>query len=294
MPKQSLNEAVDIMLTPQLYTVKKENLPLKYAFQVKKIVASMFNGLLDSSKNYEYMVYREGEKWVCIAYSPREIEDFLFSKNIKHEYINKIFFAEQSQKFFTAPVLLGMKDALISIDNSVVVIPQIALPQNSEILKFDKYFIPKRGISVQGNSHSVISKKQSIIFSGLFIVFAISFIYEGWYLGDSSQGIYKEMQKLKDEYPALKSDYTRKSIVQKYRTIDKIERGKREIIKTLAGLIFKGVEIETFKMNEKRFTVRFQCSSVKVAKRLRDLSKKVGFDSVKILTGNIVNIEENL
>jgi len=291
MPKQSLDKTVNIMLTPQFYTVKKEKLPLKYTFQVKKIVASMFDGLLDSSKKYDYMVYKEGDLWVCIAYSLEEIENFLFSKDIKYENINKIFFAEQSQKLFTAPVLLGTKDALVSIDNFVVIVPQVALLDNVEILNIDEQFIPKHGISMHSSSHSLIGKKYSIGFSVLFTVFAIIFVVEGWQLENNLQ-IFQKIQKLKDEYPTLKSDYTRKSIVQKYRAIDKIERKKRDIVKSLAGLIFKGVKIEIFKMNEKRFVVRFQCSNAKVAKRLKDLAKKAGFNSVKTLTGNIVNIEE--
>ncbi len=292
MPKQSLNKAVNVMLAPQFYTVKKENLPLKYAFQVKKIVPSLFDGLLDSSKDYEYMVYKESEQWVCIAYSLKEIESFLLSKDIKYEYINNIFFAEQSQKLFTAPVLLGIRDALVSIENSVVIVPQIALLENSETLKIDESFTPKKGISLNGSSQSIIGKKHSIGFSLLFVVLAMAFLFEGWHLGNTSQGIHEKMQELKDEYPALKSDYTRKSVAQKYRAIDKAERKKREAVKTLAGMIFKGVKIETFKMNDKRFIARFQCSDSTVAKKLRELSKKAGFNSVKTLTGNIVNIEE--
>ncbi|MCK5677360.1 MAG: hypothetical protein KAH72_02665, partial [Flavobacteriaceae bacterium] len=80
----------------------------------------------------------------------------------------------------------------------------------------------------------------------------------------------------------------------KYKTIDKNERRKRDVVKTLAGMIFKGVKVGSFTLNEKTFKVEFICSDAKVAKRLVQLAKKSEFNSAKIVTGNVVHIEEKL
>jgi hypothetical protein len=46
MERVTLVESVNVMLTPQFYTLKKEALPVKYAYQAKKIAPSLFEGLL--------------------------------------------------------------------------------------------------------------------------------------------------------------------------------------------------------------------------------------------------------
>jgi len=294
MGQQSLSAPVNLLLTPQFYTLKKETLPLKYAFQAKKIAASLFDGLLDPAQKYEYMVYKEEDSWVFIAYDLQVISTFLQSKGIQAEQVAKIFFAQQSLSSFTAPVLLGEKDALLAIDDSVVLVPKSVLGEALQTLKIDESFTPKAGIALEGSFHSFISQKQAIGLATLFTLFALAFFIEGWRYGSESDEIKKEIAALLEAYPSLQSQYTRKSVAQKYKTIDRKERRKREMIKTLSGMIFKGVKVDSFKMNEKGFQIRFNCSDAKVAKRLRELSKKVGFNSVKTLTGNVVAIEEKL
>jgi len=294
MKKQSLSHAVNIMLTPQFYTLKKESLPLKYLYQAKKIAPSLFDGFLGDSQKYEYFVYREEDEWVFIAYDMEAISEFLSSKDIKPEKVAKIFFAQQVSDSFTAPVLLGEKEALVSLNDTVVVIPQGVLQESSETASFTDAFTPGTGVAPQGTHASVLSKKQTIGLAAFFTLFAFMFFVEGWRYSHNSQATQEEMQILLEDNPSLQSQYSRDSIASKYKTIDKNERRKREVIKTLASMIFKGVKVSTFQMNEKNFKVEFTCSDAKVAQRLVQLVKKSEFNSVKIMTGNVVHIEEKL
>ena len=294
MEVQTLSHSVNIMLTPQFYTLKKEELPLKYLYQAKNIAPSLFDGFLEDAHKYNYLVYREENEWIFIAYDLVAISDFLVSKGIKLEQIGKIFFAQQASSSFTAPVLLGEREALITLDNTVVIIPKIALDEKSEVVLFDDSVTPKTGVTLQGTHGSLLSQKQTIGLSVFFILFAFMFFVEGWRYSHDSQGTQEEMQMLLDEHPSLQSQYTRESISAKYKTIDKNERKKRDIVKTLAGMIFKGVKVGSFSLNEKVFQVEFICSDAKVAKRLIQLAKKSEFNSAKIMTGSVVHIEEKL
>jgi len=294
MKEQSLSDAVNIMLTPQFYTLKREKLPLKYLYQAKNIATSLFDGFLENAQKYDYLVYKEKDEWIFLAYDLEAISNFLVSKGIKLEQIGKIFFAQQASAYFTAPVLLGEKDALVSLDNTVVIIPQNALQNKSGILDFDNSFTPKTGVTPVGTHSSVLRKKQTIGLTVFFALFAFMFFVEGWRYSHNSQATQEEMQMLLEEHPSLQSQYTRESIAVKYKTIDKNERRKREIVKVLAGMIFKGVKVASFDLNEKAFKVEFSCSNAKVAKRLAELAKKVKFTSAKIITGNSVYIEEKL
>ena len=294
MPQQDLNETINIMLTPQFYTLKKEPLPIKYAFQAKNIAPSLFDGLLENTENYDYMVYKEGDSWVFIAYDLRAITIFLESKNIRVEKVGKIFFAQQALESFDAPVLLGAKDALVAIDNTVVLVPKSAVKEEHKAKVFNDTFTPSSGISLQQSFHSYLSQKQAIGLATLFTLFALSFMVEGWRYSASEEEIKAEISTLLEAYPALQSQYTRKNVAEKYKRIDLLERRKRDMIKSLAGMIFKGVKVESFKMDDKGFVIRFVCSDAKVVKKLRELSKKIGFKSAKSLTGNVLMLEEKL
>jgi hypothetical protein len=282
------------MLTPQFYTLKKERLPLKYLYQAKKIAPSLFDGFLEDSEKYEYFVYKDKDEWIFIAYDPEAISNFLFSKGIKPENIAKIFFAQQVSASFTAPIILGEKESLISLNNTVAVIPRSVMQENSETLVFDESFMPKTGVTLQGVHGSLLNNKQTVGLTVFFTLFALMFFMEGLRYTNDSKAMQEEMQLLFNEYPSLQSQYTRDSIAAKYNMIDNNERKKREIVKTLAGMIFKGVKVKSFSMNEKLFKVDFICSDAKVAKRLLQLAKKSKFTSAKIMTGNEVHIEEKL
>ena len=294
MKEHSLSHSVNIMLTPQFYTLKKEKLPVKYLYQAKKIAPSLFDGLVEDIQKYDYLVYKEEDEWVFIAYDLEVISNFLLSKGIKPEQVVKIFFAQQASSSFTGPVLLGEREALISLDNTVVIVPQVALKENDDILLFGDSFTPKTGVTLQGVHGSILNKKQTMGLAAIFILFSFMFFVEGWRYAHDSQAIEEEMQVLLEEHPSLQSEYTRESIATKYRTIDKNERKKREVVKTLAGMIFKGVKVGSFKLNEKEFKIEFVCSDAKVAKRLVQLAKKVTFNSAKVMTDNVVHIEEKL
>ncbi len=80
--------------------------------------------------------------------------------------------------------------------------------------------------------------------------------------------------ELFEAYPSLQSKYTRDSIVTKYKTIDTTERKKRDIIKMVSGMIFKGVTLTSLEIDEKEYKVQFSCKDAQVAKRLKELATK--------------------
>ncbi len=286
----SLDHTVNVMLTPQFYTMKQEELPVKYLYQAKKIAPSLFDGLLDEEGAYAYFVFREDDHWVFIAYEPEKIRDFLLTKGIAPEHLSKIFFAQQSRDMFKDPVVLGEKEVLMNIDGSVALVPTGILSEDHETAVFDERFTPRSGVSLSGGS-TLINKKETILLATVFLIFAAVFFVEGRQYTKGLQMQEKKMQDLLSSYPSLQSKIQRDSVALKYRTIDTKERHKREIIKTLGTMIFKGVRLNTFEMNEKKFKVIFSCENSKIVKKVETLAKKAHFSVKSGKNSNIVVIE---
>jgi len=294
MKDVSLSHSVNVMLTPQFYTLKKEALPVKYLYQAKNIAPSLFEGLLEAGRSYRYLVFKEKDDWTFIAYDPEKISTFLASKGIKPEEVSKLFFAQQALSSFTGPVLLGTKEALIALDDTVVVVPQSALSKEITPLGFGNSFTPGTGVSLDGAHGSVLSLKQSIALTVVFSLFAGMFFVEGWRYGNDAKEGKKEMQRLLDAYPSLQSRMKRENIAAKYKMIDTAERKKREIIKILSTMIFKGVALISFSLSKKGFKVQFSCHDAKIAKRLKELAGKEKFSASNIAGTNDVMIEGTL
>ncbi|MEN8727616.1 MAG: hypothetical protein ABF276_06595 [Sulfurovum sp.] len=295
MKHVTLSQSVNVMLPPQFYTLKKEVLPLNYAYQAKKIAPSLFDGLLEEGKQYEYMVWKEGEEWVFLAYDLETITEFLESKGFALENVSKLFFAQQSVDLFDKPLWLGDNDALVSLDHMAVVVPRGALTQDEgSSLVFDNSFTPKKGVMLQGAYGSVLSMKEASLLAAIFTIFALMFFVEGWRYSDNAKAGEAQMQELLEAYPSLQSKYTRDSIVAKYKTIDTVERKKRDIIKTVSGLIFKGVTLTSLEINDKKYQVQFTCKDAQVAKRVQALAKKNKLNTSMIAGSNDLKMEGTL
>ena len=294
MQRVFLKESVNVMLTPQFYTLRKETLPVKYAYQAKKIAPSLFDGLLEESDSYEYMVFKEEEQWVFIAYDLKYIGSFLASKGIERSMVSKIFFAQQVVDKFSAPLALGEKEALVMLDDSMVVVPLTALgEEESPDLKFDKTFTPQKGVSLQGDLGSFLTKKQAYALSGVLLLFAALFVAEGLRYDGGESGE-EELQALYEAHPALQSSYTREEVLNKYRNIDTQERKKRDGVKKLSNLIFKGVTLTKLTVTDSKYKADFTCVSTAVSKKLELLAKKEKLKPSKIKNSHNLNIEGTL
>ena len=92
----------------------------------------------------------------------------------------------------------------------------------------------------------------------------------------------------------MESSYTRKSIAAKYKAIDTKERKKRDIVKSLSDMIFKGSKLRSLSMDNKRFKAEFSCKDADVSKKLNELAKKEKFNTSKIANSNNLKIEGTL
>lgn len=280
MNRVILDHPVNVMVTPQFYTLKKESLPVKYAYQAKKIAPSLFEGLLEEGE-HKYAVFQEDDTWVFIAYNMEKILDFLASKGVESENIGKLYFAQQALDSFTRPMSLNESEALVVMDKVLVVVPTMVLADDEfPTSYFDNQFTPKQGITVKSNKNpteSMVGDQQSWLLAGVFVLFAGMFFVEASRYQGGDVSANDELETLYEAYPELASAYTRDDISQKYRTIDLNERKKREMIKSIGSMIFKGSILTSLTVNDKGFSALFACEGSDVSSHLKTLAGKKNY-----------------
>jgi len=288
------SEGINIMLTPQFYTIKREPLPVKYAYQAKRIAPSLFDGLLEDVENNKYFVFKEENTWLFIAYDTEKIKTFLQRKGIEIAQVSKIFFVEQVADRFTAPMLLGEQDALVNINDTMTIVPQIALNPDEKPIQINANFTPKKGVAFEGRGKSMVSTNEAYTLAAIFVLFAIIYFVEGSRYGGENEAQTLEMQTLLENHTSLQSSYARKSISNKYKKIDNKERKKRDVIKALSHMIFKGSTLTSLFVDDKKFQAQFACKDASISKKLKELAKKEKFNTTKIANSNDVKIEGTL
>jgi len=294
MAPHSVDEVINVMLTPQFYTLKREALPVKYAYQAKKIAPSLFEGLLDEEGEYAYDVQKSDDGWEFIAYDLDKIKHFLQQKGIPAEKIDKLFFAQQAAEHIDAPVSLGESQALVNLNGTVTIVPKAALDQTAQFVQPDSSWTPKRGITVGGSAGSFLTKRQALALAAVLLLFGVMWIVEGTKYGGDVKQEQREIARLLEAYPALQSSYTRKSVAEKYQKLDRQERKKRDVIKALSKMIFKGVTLTSLKIDDKHFQAAFSTADKSVAEKLKLLAKKEKFNTTDIKGSSDIRIEGQL
>ena len=206
------------------------------------------------------------------------------SKNISFEHISKLFFAEQALRDFGKPYLLNEKEALTVVNDTVVVIPTSAI-EAAQYITLSDIKKPSKSISLHSAYASVLSRKQSLGLTAIFVLFAGLFVVEGMrYGGDTKVGT-QEYARLIEANPSLESQYKRESIAAKYRKIDSTEKQKRDLVKKLGGFTRTGVELQLLRIDDKGFTAHYTVKNDGIMKRMESEAKKAKFSVSKSADG---------
>lgn len=296
MKKRTLadDEKINLMLTPQFYTMKREEVPVKYAYQAKKIASSLFEGLIEDIESHKYFVVKEKEAWLFVAYDENKIKIFLESKNIDTQNIAKLYFCEQSVEQFNAPVLIGETEALVNLSGKVTIVPQVVLSPEERVIQVTNAFTPKNGVNLEGRGASFISTNEAYTFAVIFTLFAVLYFIEGSRYGGNKEAQKEEIKLLLEDNPSLQSTYKRESIANKYRVIDIKERKKRDVMKSLSKMIFKGSTLTRLMIDETKFKAAFSCSSATIATKVKELAKKAKLNTTKDAKSQMIIVEGKL
>jgi len=285
--------SINIMLSPQFYTMKRETLPIKHQYQAKKLASSVFESLLKDDVEYQYFVYKDRDDWIFIAYDQIEVSTFLDKVGIPLENISKLLFAQQYLDKFNIPLVLSDKELLASIDNTAVVIPSSIIGDKMTNRKFNEKIQNRDGISFGFSNNSIFEYKEAIIISSVLTIFAFIFIIEGIKYKNTLTQMEDEIALVLSKYPSLQSKYSRDNIAKKYKKIDIKERKKRDILKGLSSLLIRGVTLSSLSINSKNFYTTLKTPNEETLIRIKKIAIKKGYKTSR-KGEDIIKIEGKL
>ena len=181
-----VDENSSFILSPSFYWIKKEEIPVKSLREAQKVAKSLFDYLPDSHE-LKFVVNKKEDRFLFIAYNPKEILAALKAKGIKKP--NNIYLAQEA--FFEKNVLLNEQEALITVDDIVIKVPVSLIQKGLE--DFQKIDLSKLDLKepIKINYFNVIDKEYVKIALPLAI---ISFLF----LGEVVM-LYKENRSILDK-----------------------------------------------------------------------------------------------
>jgi len=281
MPVVQGSDKVDLLLTPQFYFMKCETIPLRFAFQARKIAPSVLEELTQRDQGeYRHEVLRTAEGWCFFAYDPHHLAEFLRGKGLVRSRIGRLYFAQQLEPFFRErPLRLPPTDRKIfSVDGIVTIIPEKLLEERGEI-SLQRDMLSGKGFSVPGGRvSSRIGGKTALWITVLFSLFGLAWISEGFYYRQQIETFRKSLGKAVGGERLLASGITRESIFKKYHTIDLRQRKIRDTVRKIGSLIGKESKLERLELTPKGYHAELSVTSGKI-KEVQKAADGLGISS---------------
>jgi len=292
MEHVTLEHNVEIILTPEFYTLIREELDIKFAYQAKQIAESLFDDYLDA-KEYQYHVTKDNGYWYFYAYNIEEIEEFIESIGLEKHRVSKIYFAQELKDELAEPIILSHTTVLQNVEGVVTLIPMRLVDPNVQLKRVNLERVKLTSGVGMGASHtSIVSLKETILLSSLFLILGTIFIFEGNRIKSSIANENNKLMQLLDDNPSYGSSMIRENILEKYKPIDKIEREKRQTIQDISKLLSANSELTMLNIEKTTLKADIKISNATMTKQIIETAKAKKIKSST--TGQTVTLEKSL
>lgn len=242
----------DLLLTPQFYVSKRETLPIKYAFQAKKLAPSILDERTGEG-TFVYEAFPQGDAWVFVAYDLSELTRFVESKGGSMDRVRRIYFAEQAHDQFATPVALDEREVLTVVNDTVTVVPRQLLGDGVTPVAFDPQMRPDKSFEIKHARNSLLDTRLAVVLAGLLAGLGLLYFVEGYRYQNAIDAAEAKLDTLLEANPSLRGAYARESIHRKYHAIDTRQRQMRARIKDISRLTGKDVRIDTLTLSQKDY-----------------------------------------
>ncbi len=241
-PKQM----IDVILSPKYYWVKREKLPVKYAYQAKAYAKSSFEGSIPDG-NYTYIVQKSDDEFVLYAYDDSFIIKELEEIGVKSSQISKVYFAQNEFEHFGTPIKLSETEALLNHDKMILKVPLRMVEKSISISEYFTYHRLSKFYITLNKFNNIIDYKRAYIISTLLLFLSIFYTTEFFWLGGVKSEQLNKKDKITKKYnmPAtslqansLKRQLEKKSnsqilLREKFYLITKIPLSKEQILQSV-------------------------------------------------------------
>lgn len=241
------DDKLNIILSPSLYWVKKVNLPLKYARDAKKLLASLFEDLLPEGI-YSYSVYKvpsiDGEFFI-FAYEDKTILDLLQKQGITSSNISSIHFAQSELDSLEGAMKINETQSIYVKDSVVTLVPCCWIEESGS-LDLSDVTLSKHTITLAQFGH-IVDNSSLVKIGAIVSAFIVLIWVELFIVNNDISKIQEETSQIFTKHNLKPTMFQNKSLLKKYKTIHNNQTKLRE--EFTENLKMKNIKYITYKNN---------------------------------------------
>jgi len=297
------NEKVDLILSPAFYWVQDVKLPVKYEFQAKNLLPSVFDGIL-SEGNYSYKTYKsvsiypknklndsQNISWMVYAYDDTIISNKLDSLKLNNSNINSIYFAQSELEHQENPIKLNDTQALVKHDNILITMP---LSLTKEAKEFEEVVSShertKQAININRYANLPISEKSINVIAVTLIAFIGLYLTEFMINKKSLKELYTQSAQTQQTYRLPTTSFELNSMKKSLKKIASSQEDLRSISEYILNAPLKKDEHVIFlELKNSKFSVKVNLTEPKRAEIIKKYwQKKVSIKSMKVKDNTLI------
>ncbi len=263
-------KSLDIILTPSFYWFVEKKFSVKFAFQVKEYLPSVFEEFTDTQGLSYQVISKEDDLFWLFAYDDKAILKALTDNGIDTSKISKIYFA-QNVFFDTKSIDLENGFLLSNINGIISRVPDSFA---KDIVKFSE--IPKEELSFE---NGVVLKKytnfidenlaKKIMFPLLLLVMVEG--VEAFSIWLRNKKLNTQRETIFKSYNLPQTSFQNRAILKTLQTKIKSQQKIRRFISILFNAPFNREEfIEDLELTEHKASVTIKLKDIKDAKRYKN------------------------
>lgn len=283
-PDYPLEGAVNIILSPSMYWVKRVNLPVKYMHEVRSLIPSLFEENLPEGK-YSYSAYKEGDDFLIFAYNDKELLDLIAEKGITSANINNVYLAQSEFDTLEAPVRISEKSVLSRQNGVVVKLPAVMAP-DAEALDLEGHSFSKQTIHLT-RFNQIADKRSQKVFASVLGVLIVMFAAE-WLITSAKVSAVQEKQAaVFSQHNLPSTSFQNEAIHAELNTVFERQSRIREIVNlALTIKLGKDEQMEQVVLEKNKIIITVKTASESAgAKRLSSLKKRFKRSSARFENG---------
>lgn len=286
-----ISDKNEIILTPSFYWVAKRKLPIKFAFEAKKYMPSIFEEIAPPGK-YSYFAIKEDDEFLLFAYDDKKIIDALEKSGIPLNSVSGVYFA-QNELRDVLPIDLENGFALDLIEGIATRVPANLVKNPKKIENLD---IPlKYKINLKRYSHIVDESGIKKIAVPLMVLI-IAFGGEAIYFHNIANKIEKKANLVFEKYNLPSTKLQNRAIYGNLKRVALTQNSIRDFFYKITSMpLRKDEEVKVVDLSEKKADVKIVLSNqnrVNFFKRYF-LNSKLDVQKI-IVDGNIAKVEFNI
>jgi len=254
------DKKINVILSPSYYWFVEKKLPIKFTFQAKEYLPSIFESLV-TSKNLSYLAIQKEDTFWLFAYDDEEIIQALENEGINISDIEKVYFAQNI--FNDGAIDLENNYSLINIKGTITRIPSTLVSPEKQVCKIAKNeFNLTNGITLKRYKSFIDEKilyKVMMPLSLLILLYTVE-TAKIWYI---NKNLSQQKEEIFSKHNLPNTTFQNRSILDGLENIYKKQKNLREFIRVILSAPYHPNEyIELFTLDKNSATLYIKLAKI--------------------------------